>query len=87
MSSIDREQIDAIRQALFCGRKIEAIKVYREATGKGLKESKEFIDALSARLRDEEPEKFSAPSGGGCMGAAAILATIFCVATAYTLAI
>lgn len=33
------------------GRKIEAIKVYREMTGLGLKEAKDAVDTLQAGLR------------------------------------
>jgi len=36
------EYIDLLEQ----GRKIQAIKLYRERTGQGLRESKEFIDKL-----------------------------------------
>ena len=59
---------DEIKDALFSGRKIEAIKVYREATGQGLKESKEFIDDLEARMRKEFPDHFKAAGGKGCPG-------------------
>lgn len=37
---------DEVRQAMREGKKIEAIKLYRERTGMGLKEAKEAIDAL-----------------------------------------
>ena len=40
-----------IEAALRVGNKIEAIKLYRKAHGTGLKESKDAIDALGARLR------------------------------------
>jgi hypothetical protein len=56
---------DAITASLYAGRKIEAIKRYRQVTGKGLKESKDFIEALEARLREQSPEPFQGPSGCG----------------------
>ncbi|WP_442877600.1 ribosomal protein L7/L12 [Dactylosporangium sp. AC04546] len=34
---------------LQAGRKIQAIKLYREATGAGLKEAKDAVEALAAR--------------------------------------
>ncbi len=37
---------EAVVEALKDGRKILAIKRYREATGTGLKEAKDFIDSL-----------------------------------------
>ena len=72
------EQIQAIRDALFRGNKIQAIKDYREATGLGLAESKAFIDALERRLRQEEPAQFAAATKkAGCVGVIvlAVLAT------------
>ncbi|MDF1740774.1 MAG: hypothetical protein P1U86_16560 [Verrucomicrobiales bacterium] len=38
-----------LRGNLESGRKIEAVKQYREYTGAGLKESKEFVESLGAR--------------------------------------
>ena len=61
------DAIEQIRAALFAGRKIEAIKLYREATGYGLKESKDVVEALEAELRIRSPELFtSVPGKGGC---------------------
>lgn len=72
---VSPEQNEAICQAIYAGRKIEAIKLYREATGKGLKESKEFIEAVTDRLREQSPEKFAAPQGGSC-GATVLLLVV-----------
>ncbi|WP_432840731.1 ribosomal protein L7/L12 [Dactylosporangium sp. CA-092794] len=36
-----------VLQELVSGRKIQAIKLYREATGAGLKEAKDAVDALA----------------------------------------
>jgi hypothetical protein len=69
---LSEEQIEQINEALFAGQKIAAIKIYREATSQGLKDSKEFIEAVEARLRQEMPEKFTRPAGAGC-GAAVLL--------------
>ncbi len=72
-SRLSDEQIAAIREALFRGNKILAIKLYREASGFGLAESKEFIDALEVRLRQEEPEQFGrVPDRAGCAGVLAV---------------
>ncbi|HEU5368473.1 MAG TPA: ribosomal protein L7/L12 [Ktedonobacterales bacterium] len=40
-----------LKQLLLRGKKIEAIKVYREQTGTGLKEAKDYIDALERQMR------------------------------------
>jgi len=64
-----KEQWREIQQHIFAGRAIQAIKLYREATGGGLKESKDAMDAYAERLRRERPEHFSvgAPKKG-CAG-------------------
>src|SRR4051794_10891634 len=57
-----------VRSLLAEGRKIEAIKVYRAATGAGLKEAKDTVEALDLRGvlphphgvgKDVEPELLS----------------------------
>lgn len=69
--SLSDQNVADIQAALFGGQKIEAIKLYRAATGKGLKQSKEFIEALEAELRRAQPDRFTAPARKGC-GAAAL---------------
>jgi ribosomal protein L7/L12 len=60
------EEVERIRTAIFAGRKIEAIKLYREAVGVGLKDAKDYIEALEVELRAKAPEQFSAPAKRGC---------------------
>lgn len=68
-SPLTEEQGHAIEDAVFAGNKINAIKLYREATGEGLKESKDFVDALELDLRRESPERFTKAAGRtGCTG-------------------
>lgn len=55
-SAIEEEVLSLLEQ----GRKIEAIKIYREHSGKGLKESKEAVEALAVER--------GIPSGSGCFG-------------------
>ncbi len=52
------EQREAMTELLFLGHKLNAIKIYRQATGAGLKESKDFVDALEATLLQTMPERF-----------------------------
>ncbi len=74
----------AILEAIYGGspRKIEAIKLVREATGCGLKEAKEFVEKLGAELYAEEPAKFTAaPTGkSGCVSVLVAVAMIFSAA-------
>jgi ribosomal protein L7/L12 len=47
----------AIGEALSAGKKIEAIRLYRKATGAGLKEAKDAIDAIVAEKRAGPPPR------------------------------
>ena len=71
-----QEQIEQIGNALASGRKIEAIKIYRDATGEGLKDAKEFIDALIPKLIEQDPEKYAKLSAQGAGCASVILLSI-----------
>ena len=61
----ERGMQSQIRQLLMEGNKIQAIKIHREATGMGLKESKDAVEAVEAELRSsgQLPQK----STGGCL--------------------
>jgi hypothetical protein len=64
-NELTEEDVGQISDALLSSRKIEAIKIYREATGSGLMEAKAFIEKLEDGLREEYPEKFP-ERGKGC---------------------
>ena len=71
---LNQKEIERITESIAAGRKIEAIKQYREASGEGLKEAKEFIEALTSRLKQEDPEQFGhVREATGCGSAAAVL--------------
>jgi ribosomal protein L7/L12 len=57
-SDFEQEIVSLLQQ----GRKIAAIKVYRERTGAGLKEAKESVEAIAANRR------IFAPTRSGCLG-------------------
>jgi hypothetical protein len=72
-----------IKEALFRGQKIQAIKLYREYTETGLAEAKKAIDELDAELRSTSPEEILAPpQAKGCLGVAVMIcmtaATVLC---------
>lgn len=71
MTEPNDTQLQAIAELLFQGRKIEAIKLYREATREGLAESKQAVEAFEAELRESDPQRFTAKPAG--CGAAAVL--------------
>jgi hypothetical protein len=64
-----------VLDAIFHGRKIEAIKLYRELNaGIGLKGAKEAVEKLAADLYARSPEKFTkAPAGDSPAGCIAVL--------------
>jgi hypothetical protein len=71
------EALSSIREALYEGQKIQAVKLHREATGSSLREAKNAIEALELELRATTPERFLAkPSSPGCLGAIALTATM-----------
>jgi hypothetical protein len=85
MSAAPNDPNEQIKEDIFNGRKIDAIKKYRAITREGLKESKDFIEALEVELRATSPEKFTVPPRGkGC--GAAILCVVLIVVIASALA-
>jgi hypothetical protein len=85
MSAAPNDPNEQIKEDIFNGRKIDAIKKYRTITREGLKESKDFIEALEVELRATSPEKFTVPPRGkGC--GAAILCVVLIVVIASALA-
>jgi len=56
------EMDETILDFLQKGQKINAIKAHREATGLGLKESRDYVDALAKRMQAEgrlsDPNKY-----------------------------
>lgn len=64
MSTLNDSQRQEILDAIKSGQKIAAIKLYREHTGLGLKEAKEFIEELTDQLRKENPEVIQSSKAG-----------------------
>lgn len=73
--------LSLVADLLFAGRKIDAIKHYREQVkpGAGLKESKEAVEQLEAGLRAQHPEKFTAKAKSGCAMVLAVLTVLLVV--------
>ena len=57
-ATIPEDDLPQIREALFRGNKIEAIRLYRNCTGSGLAEAKVAVERLEAELRAAEPDRF-----------------------------
>lgn len=73
---VDAEQIDRILDALQSGKKLDAIKLYKEASGKPLMEAKAFIEGLMTELEIED-------SSRGC-GTVAVLVTVVAISSLAT---
>ena len=78
MANLSNETVERIKTSLFAGAKIEAIKIYREATNSGLAEAKSEVEAIESRLRQESPNLFTAKevSPFGCLVFLAAIALI-----------
>ena len=50
--------MERVKEALREGRKLQAIKIYKDATGEGLRESKEVIDALCPEFLKKDEENY-----------------------------
>lgn len=75
MDEINPGVAQQIANCVYAGQKIQAIKLYREYSGKDLKASKDFVESLEDALRAKEPEKFTrSASGKGCLGMLAFFA-------------
>src|SRR6267142_1246397 len=61
---IPESQATQIREFVFAGRKIEAIKLLRQSTGLGLADAKTVVEKLEEELRQSSPEKFTARKSG-----------------------
>ena len=74
---VDGEREGELLRLLGAGKKIQAVKLYRELNGGGLKEAKEAVEALGERHG-------IVGRGGGCLGM--LVLAIVALLTAATLA-
>ena len=78
---IEKTVEDEITSLIYEGKKIPAIKAYRNATFKGLKESKDYVEQLSMELYEKYPERFTVkPSKSAGCGTAIFFLCIFSLA-------
>ena len=74
---IPEDKLAAIKELLLQGRKIEAIKIFRETTGTGLTEAKAAVDVLEKQLRETEPANFTpSTERRGCLGVVIFLCVV-----------
>jgi len=67
--NIPEDKLGPIKENIFHGYKIAAIKLYREATGAGLADAKNEVEKLETELRRTSPQMFKAPPASkGCLG-------------------
>lgn len=82
MAQLNEQQLQAIQTAISAGRKIEAIRLYREAVpGSGLAEAKEWVEKFEEQWRASHPDAGAMlPKKSGCMGMLAAIAFALVVA-------
>lgn len=71
------DQARRIKEAIFSGQKIQAIKFYREQTGSDLADAKAAVEKLESELRASSPEHFTKTAKAGC--ASVIVAGTFVI--------
>jgi len=77
MNQPTEQQRQAINAEILEERKISAIKLYRDATGVGLKEAKDAVEQIEKDLRQRQPEKFAHRAGkSGCLSMVAVVALL-----------
>jgi ribosomal protein L7/L12 len=77
MIQLTDQQRQAINAEIFGGRKIEAIKLYREATGCQLIDAKQAVEGIEKDLRERQPESFAHETAkSGCLGIMACCALL-----------
>jgi ribosomal protein L7/L12 len=77
MNELTEQQRQAINAEIFGRRKIEAIKLYREATGHQLVDAKNAVEEIEKDLQQREPGKFAKAAGkSGCMSVMAVAALL-----------
>jgi hypothetical protein len=77
MADLNEQSRQALQTAIFAGRKIEAIKLYREAVGGGLADAKRAVEDMEVDLRRRSPENFIASAQNkGCLGVVLCIALI-----------
>lgn len=75
MTELNDSQREEVLNAIRSGQKINAIKIYRDLTGSGLKEAKEFIELLTAQLLKDDPDAIKS-SSSGCGTAVVLFAAV-----------
>jgi ribosomal protein L7/L12 len=76
------ENLAPVEEALFRGKKILAIKRYRQCTDAALAEAKMAVERLERELRFKSPEKFIATEPDeGCLGMVVLLIVVALVGT------
>ncbi|KLU04779.1 hypothetical protein RISK_003047 [Rhodopirellula islandica] len=68
MQEIPEEALDQIRAHILEGKKLKAIKLYREATDASLQESKTQVEALIEELEKSHPRQMADNRSIGCAG-------------------
>ena len=84
LEDLPPETFTQLAEALEKGRMIDAIKIYRDATGLDLKQSKDAIDSLYAELQKQDPDRFpERKQTVGCGSSAAAITVLLVTALCF----
>lgn len=72
---------ERIKDLIFSGNKIGAIKAYRQTMGVDLANAKTGVEELTAELRESTPERFQEPTGKGCARVTLFVVAFACLAS------
>jgi hypothetical protein len=76
MTPLTYQRRQEIEKEIFAGRKISAIKLYREVTGVELADAKNAVDDMEVDLRRQYPERFVGKARSGCMSVVACVGIV-----------
>jgi hypothetical protein len=87
MTPLTDQQRQEIEKEIFAGRKISAIKLYRNAMESELVDAKRAVEDMEMDLRRRRPENFISTEKKGCLGVIACVALMVGLATLITFCI
>jgi hypothetical protein len=67
---------ERIKDLIFAGNKVGAIKAYRMTMGVGLAEAKSAVEEMTTELKTTAPERFRSAAGKGCSSAAVFVLSV-----------
>jgi len=87
MEQLPPELMDEISESIYQGRKLEAVKRYKELRGTSLLDAKNFVEALTEELKAASPERFATQSTVGCASVVVFVLASFSALSLFVISI